>query len=496
MSASPFLLRRESGSDRGRSDRAKSEANSAEPLWTIAAGELLIELGDWAVGDGALYSRLAASLRMLVATGRLAGARLPSERELSARLGVSRGTVERAYDELRSRDLFQSRSGAGTWCPQSPGPIGSAPSHDEAEIYVRHLITGERNPLDLTIAAMPAHPLVAQAREACADLVATTQRESHGYVPLGVAVLRERVADWFEGYGVPTSPDQVIITAGATQGLAIAATLIDIDAPLYLHDPISPVVRNALRHHRGEKVLIERDASPVPLRPATGGSVFTVSAYGAQGGASLSEQTIRALARAAERIRVVEDLALIDLRLDGPQPRPIAALAAPEAEVISIGSASKLFWGGLRVGWLRAPLSVVHGLALRRVISDMSSPLDTQLQVAWLLERIEDVRRDQVRILRDRRDLLMTLLARRIPGATVLPPPGGNYVLVDLPTPASTADVLQAAQREGLVLLPGSAFFSGVRSTATVRLPFTADEEVLERAVEILAGIVIGTAND
>jgi len=170
---------------------------------------------------GPVYIALAEAIAALVRDGRIAPAtRLPSERELAQQLGLSRATVTAAYDELRTTGFLASRTGAGSFvqvpADAQPGTMRrwSRPSAEPTDL------------IDLSCAALPAPPgLLPRALLEAAELLPAIS-DGPGYDPLGRPELREAVAARFIARGVPTSPEQIMITNGALHGLDLLLRLL------------------------------------------------------------------------------------------------------------------------------------------------------------------------------------------------------------------------------------------------------------------------------
>jgi DNA-binding transcriptional MocR family regulator len=482
--------RSESSSGNGRPQRrlhprANSGANSV-PGRPLADTEFVQLLSDWSRGDGPLYALLAERIAALMDEGTVReGVRLPSERALAAALSVSRRTVEAAYDQLQSLDLVGRRTGVGTWAKPRTVPV-SGRRRRTAASFVDLLLSGSR-PLDLAVAALPAHELVIESRYAAE--VESLQRTTHGYHPSGLDELREQVCAWFGRLGAPTSPDQIAITSGAAQALWIAASLLSPGSDVAVESPTSPTILTALRAHPlrlRPTVTDDHGLVPNELPAGLGGAVFVTSTYLNPTGAQLTWGRCRQLAeRATAGLLVVEDLAMADIRLDGPRPQTVAA-AAPEAPVVSIGSMSKLYWAGLRVGWLRGPAGLIRRINQAKAMLDLSAPPETQARAAWLLERHADVRRDRLPELRRYRDDLHARLADRLPEWRAPIPAGGMSLWTTLPADLSTS-LCNRMLRRGVRLLPATAFDVHGRDERHLRLPFVLPPAVNEVIVERLA---------
>src|SRR3954449_10070727 len=172
----------------------------------ISAARVATLVGDF--DRSPAYAGLADALVLLIGDGRIAlDTRLPSERELTEALGVSRTTVTRAYAELRDAGYADARRGAGTFT-RVPG--GRSRAHDRA-LLPR---PGDGDAIDLNCAAPSAPPGLARAyAEAAADL--PCYLGGHGYFPAGLPQLQQAIARSYVDRGLPTEADQIMVTPGA-----------------------------------------------------------------------------------------------------------------------------------------------------------------------------------------------------------------------------------------------------------------------------------------
>ena len=141
------------------------------------------------------------------------------------------------------------------------------------------------------------------------------------------------------------------------------------------------------------------------------------------------------------------------LPFDEPVPPPVAAFDR-HARVLSVGGMTKPYWGGLRVGWIRAPAPVIARLSALRVAVDMAGPVLDQLVATHLLDRADEVVAVRRAQLRSRRDTLAALLRTHLPGWSFRLPSGGVCLWVELEAPVSTA-LAYAALEHGVRLAPG-----------------------------------------
>jgi DNA-binding transcriptional MocR family regulator len=182
----------------------------------------------------------------------------------------------------------------------------------------------------------------------------------------------------------------------------------------------------------------------------------------------------------------IVDETLVDLAHDPDlaMPRP---LAAHHPRTVTLGGASKSFWGGLRVGWIRAPRDLMPALVGARLTLDLGAPVLEQLVLTDLLARRDEVIAERRAAIVSTRDSLVRALRKRLPQWTFRMPEGGLCLWVELPEALSTP-VCAAADQRGLVLAPGSQFAVEGGLERFLRLPFTGHApEVVDEAVERLA---------
>src|SRR5262249_7894078 len=140
--------------------------------------------------------------------------------------------------------------------------------------------------------------------------------------------------------------------------------------------------------------------------------VYVIPTYQNPVGGVLSVQDRRGLANLIQQHQVplVEDDSLSGLAIVGEPPPPVAA-SAPDASILSVGSLSKLFWAGVRVGWIRAPEPIVAPLARLKAVADLGGSLPAQVIASRLLASYEDIRRDRAPVIARRLELVTGLLS-------------------------------------------------------------------------------------
>lgn len=433
------------------------------------------------------YAGLADALVLLIGDGRIGlGVRLPSERTLTEALGVSRTTVARAYAALRAAGYAESRRGAGTF---TTVPGGRARAHDRA-LLPR---ATDQAAIDLNCAAPSAPPQVASAyAEAAADLPA--HLGGHGYFPAGLPELQALLADGYRQRGLPTAPEQIIVTAGALAATAIVAQALVSPGDRVLVDvPTYPNAADAL-HRSGARLVAsavdpggwDLDAVGATLRQTAPRVAHLIPDFQNPTGLLMTaaEREQYAAALRATRTVAIVDEAHQALALDGQEmPPPFAAFAG---DTVTVGSASKSFWGGLRLGWIRAPHALVPRLVEARVALDLGAPVFEQLVLARLLADVGPVLAGHRARLRDQRDALAAAVRTHLPEWRFRLPSGGLALWCELPGPDATS-VAAEAERRGLILAPGPVFAVEGGLDTFLRIPWTRPVEELETAVDRLA---------
>jgi DNA-binding transcriptional MocR family regulator len=487
------------------SDQSNSQSGTNGPkrTYVIDADELLTLLGDWSSGCDPLNEQLGASIARAIERGDLpAGTRLPAERELAAAIGLSRTTIVAAYDRLRTANLVRSRQGSGTRVAQrrpgltqpyepSPSPVSPEISSDPA---VGLLTPAVDDAIEFTIGALPAAPLMA-------GLIAETVRESlpallehTGYDPFGLPALRAGVASHLGRLGVPTDPDQVLITSGAQQALhLIGSQLGGPGMSVLVENPTYIGAIDAFRAtgNRLIPVPLDRDGVRVEVMGllAAGGPVrfgYVIPTFHNPTGVVMPASRRRELtALAAERdFLIVEDLTP-DASLGEGTPPPLAA-HDPGQRVLTVGSLSKLAWGGLRIGWIRAPRAEFDRLVAGKIVSDHSSSLLTQAVGARVLEHLDAIAASTRAAAARRRAVLTDALHDRLPEWTFEVPDGGLSLWVRLPGTDAVAFTRLAAAH-GVIVRPGPLASPDGGFRDHIRIAFGTSPEQIVEGVDRLA---------
>ena len=439
------------------------------------------------------YRALADGIRLLIHDGRIPlGVGLPSERDLSAALDLSRTTITSSYAVLREEGYLISKQGARSTV--------ALPTKAEANRPAVQSRNTNGPIIDMSHAAMAAPTEAMMAAYQSAMHALPAYLSNHGVEPVGIAVLREAVARRFVERGLPTTADQIMVTSGAQQALRLLlGTLISPGDRVLIDHPTYPNALEALRR-------IGAGPVPVPIRPVgdpwdldgirsaarqTASKVaYMIPDFHNPTGRCLDDGGRSELARIAREtsMTMIVDETMVDLWLDAPPPPPVASYGRVSGtDIVTIGSASKSYWGGLRIGWIRANPALISRLAGSRAGHDLGTSVMDQLAAGFLLEdadAILDTRRDE---LRERRDVLESALAQHLPDWTYRRSTGGMSLWLQLPAPVSSA-LAATAPTFGAVLAAGPRFGVEGAFERFLRMPYTREPAELTAAVAATAG--------
>jgi DNA-binding transcriptional MocR family regulator len=472
------------------------------PTATIGASQLAQRLGPWRSADEAgqpvgrsrsLQAALAERISALVLDGRLPlGTRMPAERALSTALGVSRTTVTAAYALLRESGFAVSRQGSGSYVAVPDGAAARTAGGYQTDGLGEDVI-------DLMTAA-PLAPLpVLQAALRCAADQLPAHAGCGSYQPYGLTLLRVAIADHYCARGLPTSPDQILVTNGAQGAITMVARLLcGIGDRVLVEGPSYPNALDTFRaaHTRPMPVPLEEggwvpgayENALAQLRPRL---AYLIPHFQNPTGHLMDPDMQASIARAARRAGVwlLADETITEAALDVPVPPPFATTLRPaDAEsVLVCGSLAKSFWGGLRIGWLRGPARIVHELAAARAALDLSSSVIPQMAAANVLRGGQEFVDEHRREWREQRAALMAALDETFPDWTYRVPEGGLSLWVRMDREDATA-LAQRAQTHGVMVHPGPRFGADAGTFERyVRIPYVQRPELLREAVRRIA---------
>jgi DNA-binding transcriptional MocR family regulator len=454
-----------------------------------------IKLQDEPRAPGPLYQQVASSLRAAIAAGEIPpGTKLPTERSLANQLGLSRTTVIGAYERLETEGIIVRRQGSGTFVSSAgafihsdrldPADWSSDPGRTELPMV--SLARGYASPL----------PVVAQTT---GDVVGrlTDAVTGAGYSARGLPELRGRLAAYFGARGLDTHTEQLVVTTGAHQAIDLVVRALIRPGDTVLVE--NPTYCGAL------DILHARNARLVPIPISTDDDlvgriesairrhhpklIFLTPTHQNPTGFTLDDESRARLAELIRRtwVPLIEDDSLADVLTDRSIAAPLTAFVGdPNTPIYTVGSVSKLFWAGLRIGWVRAPNKrEATNLATVKGNMDMGSSILPQVITESLLGDIEGARRARQAELVPKLDLLESMMRIHLPSWSWSHPAGGMSAWFKMPS-GNAEDLAEIAARYGVQVLPGSEFAVDHKCLLFVRLTFNADPETIVMGVQRL----------
>lgn len=416
--------------------------------------------------DGPLYLAIADSLASAISDGTLAaGTRLPTHRDLAVRLGVTIGTITRAYAEAARRGLTDGTVGRGTFVrgrdPVPPG-VGGLVGIDSD----RPTIPGG-TVINLSVNRPAMGPQLAAMQATLANLAGAPDLSAvMGYqFPAGSPAHRAAGAAWLRRAGVEVTPDQVLVTAGCQNAQTIALMTVARPGDILLTEALAYPGLTSLARRLGltlEAVAIDGDGMRADALDAAcrgGGRRFVYLTPTIQNptGVVMSGERRRAIAAVAER----HDAFLIEDDVHGflaPKQIPIAMLA-PE-RTIFVTSVSKALMPGLRIGYMALPRRLVDAATeTMRATTLMAPPLMADIVARWIGDgTAERLTQWQVGEIARRNEI-----AERILG---LPTPAQGrvrsfHLWLPVENGRRAADVVDAARALGVHVAAAGAFQVG-----------------------------------
>ncbi|WP_251975909.1 aminotransferase-like domain-containing protein [Salinicola avicenniae] len=445
-------------------------------------------------GQGPRYRQLAEAIADAVADGDLApGTKLLPQRRLADALGVTVGTVTRAYALAEQRGIVTARVGSGTYVcePNTPSVAFS---------HIRQVALGSTT-MDLSLSLPPPHP---QREAALARAMQSIQhdpellRAAIDYQPeAGQAWQREVLSRWLATLGRPVAAEDLVINQGGMHGIFLSLSALLAPGERVAAERLTyPGLISALQQLSLKSVAVAHDEGGIDLEALARAhdqqpfrALYLMPDCHNPTTARLSEARRHALVALARKRQfwLIEDD--IHPQLDDEALTPLYRLA-PECTV-TLFSVSKLLGGGLRVGAMRAPPSLHPRLtAALRAQSWMPPPLMASLVCRWIESGDADT------LLHWQREELEWRFDRAMQKLGDFSPRGrrgGFYLWLALPGELRTSQVVGQLQAQGVNVSSAESFCLGaVSAPQAIRVCISAADsrEALERALEIIADTV------
>jgi len=471
-------------------------------------------------GAEPLNRQLYAELRQAILSGRAKpGQRLPATRTLADELGLSRNTVQAAIDQLSAEGYVEGRIGSGTYVttvlPDRVLSVGAAPRDAAPKPAPARLSARGRAIVGAAQERPPAHPTFALGlpdlegfpSAAWGKLMMRwwrhpvrslwTARDPGGWEPL-----RAAIADYLRAVrGLTLSPEQVIVTSGAQQGLdLVARVLLDPGDAVWVEEPGYAGLKLAMIAAGARPVPVAVDGEGLSvedgMRRAPDARLIAVSPSH-QFPLGITMSLARRLAlidwAAQRQAWILEDDYNSEYRYAG---RPLAALQGLESHgrVIYVGSFSKVLFPSLRLGYLVAPAGLVESFRRARQAMDDHPSIVAQPVVAEFIasgQFAAHVRRMRARY-QARQAALVSAVRKQLDGQLAVEPnAAGMHLVGRLPDDVDDRELAARAAAERVTVTPLSQYYSGGKPQRGLLLGYAAaGERQIAAGIERLARVL------
>jgi 2-aminoadipate transaminase len=298
--------------------------------------------------------------------------------------------------------------------------------------------------------------------------------------------LRQEIAGRLTAGALPTAPEDLLVTGGSQQGLALlAAALLEPGDTVLVENPTYLAALQCFGFAGARVVPVPTDedgvlpeALPELVARHRPKLLYLVPNFQNPTGRTLPAERRRAVAAAAAAhgLWIVEDDPYGELRFEGEHRPPVAAMDGAADRTALMGSFSKVMAPGMRLGWLRAPAGLLRACVVAKQAADLhTSTVDQAAAARYLADNDLDAHLARVRAAyRERRDALLAGLPAALPaGSTWSRPEGGMFLWVRLPDGHDATALLRTAVAHDVAYVPGAPFFAADPDPATLRMSFT-----------------------
>lgn len=433
-----------------------------------------------------------------------AGGRLPPVRVLERQLGLSKNTVQAAYDELVARGALETREREGVFVARGSA---DAPIYPERAVPAPPLrptpVLFQRKPPPGTTAlgTVLIDPALLP-KDRIADCIRSVLRVP-GMNPLfdyqGHPLLRELIAARLTARGIAVTAAEVITTAGSQQALDVVARALDVRR-IALEDPVYPHARALFESHGhtltplpldpfGRLPLDRWEAALAATRPAL---LYAITSFQNPTGYSYATHELAFLLEQSERhgFALLEDDWGSDMLSDSDVRPSLRALGGKN--VLYMNSFTKKLLPSLRVGFLVAPAELVPALVAQKRLSTLGTPWLTEAALAEFLDRgyYDTHLAELQRALDARYEACLEALRELMPEEVRFTMPGGGPTLwLDFPKRVSLPALAERLLTHGVFIEDTTPAFHGAPHLNGFRVSYAyLAPEPLRKALELVAG--------
>jgi GntR family transcriptional regulator/MocR family aminotransferase len=491
-----------------------------------------VSLCDRTASGVPMHRQIYEKLRLAILNGEIPSkSRIPSSRSLAAQLGVSRMTVVNAYDQLFAEGYLEGKIGAGTFVASAlPEELLQSP---KARIVKKAAFSRELNlsrqgsqmagnldellrehsanrfvPFQNGLTAIDSFPFDTWARIAArwnrhAPPITLVNGDLAGFYPLRQAI----TAHLKSARGVTCQPEQVIITAGAQQALAlISAVFLEPNDEVWIEDPGYTSARNLFALPRTKLIPVPVDEDGLNFKAALESSknpklIYVTPSHQYPLGVTMSVTSRLSLIETARQTGawIIEDDYDSEYRYSG---HPLASLQGLDqnGRVLYIGTFSKTIFPSLKLGCLVVPPDLVDVFTAARTLNGAHSPLIDQAILAEFISEghfARHVRRMRT-LYEERQKILIEEVTRNLKGLLEMKADDAGMHLVGwLPDNFDDREVAQKAAEAGIRLSPISDHsINGYPRKGLVFGYAAFDEEQIRSGIAILTKVLTEMARN
>ncbi|MGH3145364.1 MAG: PLP-dependent aminotransferase family protein [Rubrobacter sp.] len=328
----------------------------------------------------------------------------------------------------------------------------------------------------------------------------------------GLEAIKDVIVEVMSAEGTPARQEDVFVTTGAQQGLdLIAKVFLDEGDAVLCEGPAYAGALNAFASYKPRIAHVPMDRAgmiPVAARETLKKArrqglhvkfIYTVPNFQNPAGVTMVAERRRELLEMAREfdLVIVEDNPYGMLRFEG---EPLPTLAAIEQEagdldrVVYLGTFSKIFAPGVRLGWVHAQPGILHKINIGKQGADLCSSNLSQMMISSYFQNADwraYVKR-LTSIYRERRDAMLDALAEFMPGEVHWThPEGGLFVWATLPSYLDATAMLPRAIAKNVAYVPGEGFYAGGSGKNNMRLNFSfVEPEKIRRGIELLSEVI------
>lgn len=460
-----------------------------------------------------IYTQIEVFIKDSIENGLLQkGSKLPSSRELSVFLNVSRNSVVTAYENLKYEGVIEIIKGKGSFVAIDSSfkskdclidwnsRINSYGTACEELDIIKHELPWERGMISFKSIA-PEESLfdIDELKRAFMQAISQEGNKllNYGYAK-GYKQLIDYLLKYMEDKGVNTSGKDILITSGFTEGLDILiSSLMSKNDEVLCENPTHNTALKIMRAH-GLKIRgismdsegIEINSLKNALETTNPKFVYLTPSYHNPTGSVMGGERRQSIYNLLQQysIPIIEDGFNEELMYSSSHLPPLASLSTSGNGVIYIGSLSKILFPGIRIGWIFGDKNLIYSLeSVKRARNIHSSTLDQALLYYYLKNGDFHKYVNKVKkYYKDKFNFTMAATQKYIPYESISGE-GGLHIFIKLKGNLSARDVLEVAYSRGVVFTPGDLFYCHDEDFSTLRIGFgRVKNEDIEKGIKII----------